>query len=74
MRSATMYVYFLGYKGYLMPRLIRRLFARSRLHEAWLLGYMGVYEEAGRRIGALERSWHSCRHAGGRRLLRSNDR
>ncbi len=72
MRSASMYFYLLGYKGVLLPRFVRRLFARSTLHDAWLLGYMGVYEECGRRVGALERSWHSCRNAGGRRLLRTD--
>lgn len=31
-----------GYNGLLLPRPLRRLIARSKLHRAWLAGDMGV--------------------------------
>lgn len=40
-------VYLIGYDGKLMPRSLRTLLARSEIHNAWLLGYMGFFEQDG---------------------------
>ncbi|WP_080670392.1 hypothetical protein [Agrobacterium tumefaciens] len=37
-------VYLIGYDRKVMPRLLRKLLARSEIHNAWLLGYMGFFE------------------------------
>lgn len=39
--------YLLGYERRILPRWIRKLFARSELHKAWLSGYHGRFEENG---------------------------
>lgn len=35
--------YLLGYSGYLLPRSLRRLLARTKVHRAWLAGDMGIF-------------------------------
>ncbi|UZX45482.1 hypothetical protein A6U84_25775 (plasmid) [Agrobacterium sp. 13-2099-1-2] len=44
-------VYLIGYDGKVMPRLLRKLLGRSEIHNAWLLGYMGFFEQDGIRFG-----------------------
>lgn len=44
-------VYLIGHDGKVMPRLLRKLLARSEIHNAWLLGYMGFFEQDGIRFG-----------------------
>lgn len=39
------------YDGKVMPRSLRKLLARSEIHNAWLLGYMGFFEQDGIRFG-----------------------
>ncbi|MPQ69427.1 hypothetical protein [Pseudomonas sp. MWU12-2323] len=46
MTSMPTRFYLLGYTGYLLPRSLRRLLARTKLHRAWLAGDMGVFREA----------------------------
>ena len=48
-------VYMQGYYGYVYPRLVRRLFAGTVLHRAWLAGHMGVFEQDGRHHGVADR-------------------
>lgn len=70
--SLAMRFYLLGYSGYLLPRMLRRLFARTTWHRAWLAGYAGVFEVEGHMAGALDRNWYAyrgapparCEHAG----------
>ncbi|EGP54343.1 hypothetical protein G3A56_28175 (plasmid) [Rhizobium oryzihabitans] len=56
MRDWTIYhiylrAYLLGYDGKVMPRSLRKLLARSEIHNAWLLGFMGFFEQDGIRFG-----------------------
>lgn len=44
-------IYFWGYGGGQMPRWIRRAFARSEIHRAWLLGRDGFFVESGIQYG-----------------------
>ena len=48
-------VYMQGYYGHVYPRLVRRLFAGSVLHRAWLAGHMGVFKQEGRHHGVADR-------------------
>jgi hypothetical protein len=50
MTSLSTRFFLLGYSGYLLPRLVRRLIARTKCHRAWLAGDMGILRE--RRIGS----------------------
>ncbi|ATG38002.1 MAG: hypothetical protein HEP70_19955 [Rhodobiaceae bacterium] len=43
--------YLSGYSGRVLPRRVRRLIAGSELHRAWLLGYMGFFEQDGIKFG-----------------------
>jgi hypothetical protein len=54
-------LYFVGYKGMCLSRPLRRLFAGSGWHRAWLCGYMGLYEEGGKPVGVCDREWHQYR-------------
>ncbi|WP_060192530.1 hypothetical protein [Burkholderia ubonensis] len=54
-------MYFIGYAGLSLSRVLRKLIARSRLHRAWLNGHMGLFEEAGRPHGVCDREWYSYR-------------
>jgi len=38
-------IYMYGYKGHSIPRIIRRLFAKSEFHRSWLSGYKGIFNE-----------------------------
>ncbi len=40
--SATGFVFFLGYQQFVIAPALRRLFARSKWHRAWLSGYTGA--------------------------------
>ena len=44
-------IYLFGYSGRPLPRWIRRMFARSEVHRAWLLGSTGCFSQAGVRYG-----------------------
>lgn len=35
----------MGYKGINIPRSIRRLFAKTKLHRAWIAGKFNPYSE-----------------------------
>ena len=37
------HAYLFGYKGRILPRFIRKIFARSGLHKSWLAGHMGAF-------------------------------
>ena len=37
--------FLLGYSGYLLPRPMRRLLARTQMHRAWLAGDMGIFKK-----------------------------
>jgi hypothetical protein len=41
-RSVGEFVFHLGYQQFYPPRFLRRMFARSTLHRAWLSGYTGA--------------------------------
>jgi len=43
--------YFVGYRQVMIPRILRKIFARSELHRAWLLGFNGCFEEVGIKYG-----------------------
>ena len=38
-------IYLAGYSGWVMPRRLRKLIARSELHRAWLAGFLGIFED-----------------------------
>lgn len=40
-----MRLYLMGYKGINIPRSIRRLFAKTKLHRAWIAGKFNPYSE-----------------------------
>jgi len=44
-------VYLAGYSGWIMPRPLRRFFAGSQVHRAWLSGRDGCFIEAGTHYG-----------------------
>lgn len=44
-------VYLIGHSGRILPRRLRKLIARSEIHRAWLLGYMGFFEQGGVSFG-----------------------
>lgn len=46
MTSLTTRFFMVGYSQVLLPRIARRMLARTVLHRAWLSGHMGVFEEA----------------------------
>lgn len=48
-------MYLCGYGGKLLPRWIRKLIAKTKLHRAWLAGFMGIFSENGVKHGCLER-------------------
>lgn len=41
-RSAQEFMFHLGYQGFVPPRILRKLFARSSWHRAWQSGYTGA--------------------------------
>ncbi|WP_290777188.1 hypothetical protein [Hoeflea sp.] len=51
MQSIYLRAYLAGYSGRHVPRSIRRVFAGSELHRAWLIGSMGFFEQDGVRYG-----------------------
>lgn len=36
------FIFHLGYQGFLLPRLLRRMIAKTRAHRAWLSGFTGL--------------------------------
>ena len=44
-------VYLNGYHGKMMPVWVRKLFARTTLHRAWLLGRLGFFSQDGVKYG-----------------------
>lgn len=44
-------IYMAGYGGWVIPRFIRRMFARSEAHRAWLSGFTGCFNQADVRFG-----------------------
>ncbi|MFD3435449.1 hypothetical protein [Alteromonas macleodii] len=55
--------YILGYGQWLAPRWLRKVLAGTELHRSWLIGYMGIYEEQGKRYGVCDRQWLANRFA-----------
>lgn len=51
MRAIYHRTYLTAYSGWRAPRWLRRLFARSDFHRAWLCGFHGWFEEAGVKYG-----------------------
>ena len=54
-------IYLFGYKKHSLPRTLRCLFAKTKLHRSWLSGNMGVYCENGQRKGVKNRAWYTRR-------------
>lgn len=54
--------YLHGYHGHLLPRLVRKLIARTMFHRSWLAGHMGVFEQDGVRLGVANRDSHQYRN------------
>lgn len=50
MNTLYHWIYLAGYDGWIVPRLLRRVTARSECHRAWLLGHLGYFEEGGVRF------------------------
>ena len=40
-------IYLLGWRGWIMPRYLRKLIAHSEIHRSWFLGYNAYFEEDG---------------------------
>jgi len=36
------FIFHLGYQGFLLPRCLRRMIAKTRAHRAWLSGFTGL--------------------------------
>ncbi|GGB09138.1 hypothetical protein GCM10011491_41370 [Brucella endophytica] len=51
MSNIYMRFYLYGYQGKALSRLLRKLIAGSEVHRAWLLGYLGFFEQDGVRFG-----------------------
>jgi hypothetical protein len=47
--------YLHGYHGRVLPRLVRRIIARTLFHRGWLAGHLGVFEQQGVRHGVCDR-------------------
>lgn len=55
-------LYLMGYSGHLPSRTLRRIFAGTKAHRAWLSGIMGVYkDEHGQQYGVCDRMWTIAR-------------
>lgn len=53
--------YLLGYSRALLSPGARRILAGTAWHRAWLLGFIGSYEERGQKQGVLDRDWYAYR-------------
>ena len=51
MTRITLQLYPAGYRGWIMPRRVRRWIAGTDFHRAWLLGYLGFFSEGTTRFG-----------------------
>ena len=49
--------YFMGYKGELLPRWLRKTFAESEYHRAWISGWNSNFYEGDKRCGVCERDF-----------------
>ena len=49
------HTYLEGYSGRWCPRWLRRWFAGTELHRAWLTGFLGIYTQGERRHGVIDR-------------------
>lgn len=45
MTTLSQRFYFAGYSQLQLPRSLRRVFAQTAIHRAWLAGHMGVFQE-----------------------------
>lgn len=61
-RTIYLNVYLAGYGGTCPPRWLRRRFARTELHRAWLAGFMGIYTDSQPR-GVCDRATYHYRKA-----------
>lgn len=59
--STRMRCYLAGYKGVLVSRSVRRIFAGSDYHRAWLQGYMALFLEEGLSNSVCDREWYQYR-------------
>ncbi len=70
MTSLSLRFYLAGYSGLLLPRAMRRILARTKLHRAWLSGDMGVFTEERPEgmvaCGVCDREWVQFRKGAGR--------
>jgi hypothetical protein len=44
-------IYLAGYGGFALPRLLRRILAKTQIHRAWFLGFNGYFEQDGTKYG-----------------------
>ena len=49
--SVLLRIYLFGYGKRSLPRWLRKTIARSKLHNAWLCGFHGRFEEGGVQYG-----------------------
>jgi hypothetical protein len=61
MKTIAHRFYMHGYYGNVLPRMVRRLIARTMFHRGWLAGHMGVFEQSGVRHGVADRDNFQCR-------------
>ena len=47
MTSIYLRAYLAGHTGQIMPRRLRKAIAGSELHRAWLVGFLGFFEQDG---------------------------
>ena len=47
MNSILLRFYLYGYQKRILPRLFRRIFARTEIHNAWHCGFHGRFEQDG---------------------------
>lgn len=50
-RPLLHHVYLYGYSARPLPRWFRRAIARSEIHRAWLIGFMGFFVDGGVKYG-----------------------
>ncbi len=64
-------IYLAGYSAFYPARWVRKLFARTEFHRAWLTGYMGIYTDTQRR-GVCDRNTMRYRKPCSRALIKTN--
>ena len=60
MTSLYLRTYLAGHAGQIMPRRLRKAIAGSELHRAWLVGFLGFFEQDGVAYGPAR----PCRYFG----------